>query len=140
MSRTERVIVVPITLLLILLSAVVGPSLGTVPAHEWDIFLSRLQGNRIVSIAPVSNHQSTLYMLDTDQPTVQRAKVNLWLAEQGSNANSSPVPIWLTAEKGVVEMPLDNGLALRMELVSSIYYPDGDLESFPTFPVQVAGR
>ena len=139
MSRTQR-IVVPITLLLILLAAVVGVSLGTVPAREWDIFFSRFQGKRIVSIAPVSNFQSTLYMLDTDQPTVQRAKVNLWLAEQGSNANSSPVSIWLTAEKGAVEMPLDNGLALRMELVSSIYYPGGDLESFPTFPVQVAGR
>jgi len=141
MSQTRRAMVVSMTLVLILLTAAMGALLGTVLPYEWDVLLARIQGSQIISIAPASNVQTTLYVLDAGQPARRKVMVDLRLPEQGHGDGSTSVPILLTSEMGTVEIPLDDGLALRMELVPGISDTDEELEPFPAmFSVQAAQR
>ena len=87
----------------------------------------------------MANMQATLYVLDVDQPVRQEVLVELRLPENGYDTALRSVPVWLTMGLGAVEMPLDNGLALRMELVRDTYSHEGP--DYPRLsPAQVAGQ
>jgi hypothetical protein len=117
MVRTQRTTPVLVTSTVILLSITVGLCLGMVPQQEWDLLVARLQGSRIISVVPASNAQVTLYVLDADQPVRREVLVDLRLPGNGHDAGLASVPVWLTMGLDAVEMPLDDNLALRMELV-----------------------
>jgi len=141
MSPVQRAIIVPLTLALILLTAVMGMLLGTVPSHEWDMLVARIQGRPIISVAPASNAHATLYMLEVDQPAKREVRVNLQTSEQDRGAGSTTVPIVLTSDMGAVEIPLDDGVALRIEFVPASPYTDDKLDPVPVMsPVRVAER
>jgi hypothetical protein len=141
MNRTQRTIVVPVTLALILLSAVVGVLLSAVSPHNWDTLLTRLQGGQIVTIAPASNAQATLYVLDASRPTMQEMMVNLRVSRPEYSDGPASVPILLTTEKSVVEVPINDDLILRMELLPGISYMDKEPGPVPPrFPIQIAER
>lgn len=141
MSRTQRTIVVPVISILILLAAAIGTLLGTVPPYEWDMFLARIQGRQIISIAPASNAQATLYVLDADRPATREVMVDLHVPGHGYGDSLTSMPILLTQNTGAIEMPLDDGLALRMELVPGTSYPHDWPEPLPSVsPGQVAHR
>jgi hypothetical protein len=141
MSRRQRKIMIPTVLGLILLAAIVGAALGTVPLHQWDLLLARIQNHRVISVVPTSHSQATLYVLDTAQPVRQEMMVDLRVSEYGYANSSASVPFLLAADRGAVAMPLDNGLTLRMELVQDPFYMEDDLEPFPLMsPAQVAER
>lgn len=140
MSRAQRKIMIPTVLGLILLAAIVGAALGTVPLHQWDLLLARIQNHRVISVVPVSHSQATLYVLDTAQPVRQEMMIDLRVSEYEYGSPSSSIPILLTADAGIVEMRLDNGLFLRLELVRDAYYMEDEPEPFPLMsPAQVAG-
>ncbi len=141
MSRTQRVVIVPITLLVILMAAALGTLLGTVAPHEWDLFPAQIQGRscQISPGAPATNARTILYVLDTGWPATREVIVDLRIPGHGYDNGLSSVPILLTTETGVVEMPLDGGVALRMELVPSTLYTDDELKPAPLIPpLQVA--
>lgn len=140
MSRTQRTMVVPMVLIVILLSDLVGGMLGTVSPREWDLLLARLQDNQVISVAPTSNTQATLYVLDVNQAMRQELMVDLCIPGNGYGSGPASMLILLTTETGTVEMPLDNDLALRMELVPDSFYTDDELEPSPMFSAQIAGR
>jgi hypothetical protein len=80
-----------------------------------------------------------LYVIDTSWPTTREVMVDLRMPGHRYGSGLSSVPILLTTETGVVEMPLDGGIALRMELVPSTIYTDDELEPAPLMPpLQVA--
>ena len=116
MVRTQRVMMVPIILIMLLLSVALGAWLGMVPQYEWDIFLTRFQGGQVVSVAPATSAQSTIYVFDAKQPATRNVTVDLRSLE---------------AIDGMMEMRLDEGLILRMELVQDTPNPDNELELFP---------
>jgi hypothetical protein len=140
MSRAQRKIVLPTVLVLILLAVTVGVILGTVPQHQWDVLLARVQNLQVNSVAPATHTQATLYILDAAQPVRQEMMIDLRVSEYKYGNPSSSIPILLTADAGTVEMPLDNGLFLRMELVQDAYYMEDEPEPFPLMsPAQIAG-
>jgi len=142
MSRTQRTITIPITLTLILITAAIGAWLGTVSSQEWDTFLAQIQnmGNHAISLASASPSQTTMYVFDADQPTTREIIVDLWICD-GRRSGNKIVPILLTAERGAVEMPLTNDLALRMELISHNTNAPDELQPFPpSSPFKVAER
>ena len=141
MSRTQRAVIVPITLLVILMAAALGTLLGTVAPHEWDLFPAQIQGRscQISPGVPATNARTTLYVLDTSWLATREVMVDLRMPGHGYGSGLSSVPILLTTETGVVEMPLDSGVVLRMELVPSTLYTDDELEPAPLMPLlQVA--
>ncbi len=141
MSRTQRAVVMPVTLILILLAAAIGTFLGTMPAHKWDTLLAQLQNNHIVAVPPASQVRGTLYVLDTDRPTAQEVMVDVYLPQREHDYGPASLPLLLTPDMGAVEIPLDDGLALRMECVPILPYPDHKLEPIPaTYPVESAYR
>lgn len=141
MNRRQRTIVIPVTLALILLSAAVGTLLGTVSSHDWDMLLARIQGGRVNTVAPASNARATLYVLDASQPTTREVVVDLRVSGPGYDSSLASVPILLTAEKNAVEMPINDELVLRMELMPGISYLDDEpAPSPPVLPLQVAER
>ncbi len=139
MIRTRHAIVVPVTLVLILLSAIVGTLLGTVSPHDWDMLLAWIQGGQVITVTPASNAQATLYVLDAGQPMTQEMMVDLHVSGPGYGGGPASVPILLTTAKGAVEVPINDELVLRMELVPGMAYMDDEPEpSPPMLPLQVA--
>ena len=117
MVRKQRVATTLVASAVLLLAIALGMWLGTVPQQEWEVLLARLQGSHLVSVAPASSTQATLFVLDVDQPVRQEVLVDLQWSDDGYGAGQGSLPVWLTMGLGAVEMPLDNGLALRVELV-----------------------
>lgn len=141
MNQRQRTIVAPVTLALILLSAVVGVLLSGISPHNWDALLARIRGGQILTVAPASNAQATLYVLDASRPTTQEIMVNLRVSRPEYSIGPTSVPILLTAEKNVVEVPINDELVLRMELLPGISYMDeGPGPIPPRLPIQVAER
>jgi hypothetical protein len=141
MSQAQRAIIIPVTLALILLTAVMGAFLGTASPHEWDMLVARIQGESIISVTPASKTHATLYMLQADTPATREVRVDLQLSGKGHDDGSTSVPMLLTPDMGAVEIPLDDGVALRIEFVPAAPYADDEPHPIPVMsPVQVAER
>lgn len=137
MVRTRRLTIVSVVSMVFLLSAALGMWLGMVPQQEWDLFLARLRSDQVVSVAPTSRTQATLFVFDEDQPLTQEVMLDVHL----SGSDSVSVPVWLATDRGATEMVLDDGLMLRVELVSepsSSGEPAVPLSDFP--PLKAAQR
>jgi len=140
MVRTRRTMTVLGVSTVLLLSTALGMWLGMVPQYEWDLFWARIQGEQVVSVEPSSSSQATLYVLDVDRSARQEVLVDLHLPGQGHGTDLASVPIWLTMGLGAVEMPLDDGLALRVELVPNAFSDERPAPRPPLLPGQIAQR
>ncbi|MFZ5917199.1 MAG: hypothetical protein ACOYZ7_09720 [Chloroflexota bacterium] len=102
MVRTQRLIVVPVVSMVLLLAAMLGMWLGSVPQHEWELWLVRAQGGQLASVTTSPPAQTTLYVIDDRPTTVQSVVVDL---------DS------LAAYAGGMHMPVKDGLVLHLELL-----------------------
>jgi hypothetical protein len=117
MVRTRRTAMISVVSMVLLLSAALGAGLGKIPQREWDLFLARLRSDRIVSVAPKSHTRATLYVFDEDRPLAQEVRLDLRVSGNDVRDSWASVPVLLAADRGPIEMTLDDGLTLRMELV-----------------------